>query len=173
MAVRIAVTGSPGVGKSTLVRKVLESLGDERRVGGVLAMDRRVEGRRAGFEILDLASGARGSLAGMEGEGPRVGRYRVNLDDLERIGARALEEAVEKDLIVVDEVGPMELVSRRFISAVERAIASEKDMIVVVQERSRHPLANRIRETFRVVRITRDNRDGLVQEIAREITSSR
>lgn len=167
MASRIAVTGSPGVGKSTLVQKVAAKTGCH--VGGVLARDLRFKDRRIGFELLDLASGATGVLADEEGTGPQLGKYRVHPEELDRIGARAVENAIVCDLIVVDEIGPMELSSKRFVAAVEKALSSDKPMLVVLHEWSQHRLAKKIRSTFKVVTVTRDNRDSLVGEIAREL----
>jgi nucleoside-triphosphatase len=164
MVLRIAVTGSPGIGKSTLVQKAAKASG--LRVGGVLAKDKRVKARRIGFELLDLGSGAMGTLADESGSGPKLGKYRIHPEDLDKIGAGAVENAINCDLIVVDEVGPMELSSRRFVSAVENAMASSKPMLVVLHEWSNHPLAKKIRGTFEVIVVTRENRDTLVEEIA-------
>ncbi len=165
MAIRIAVTGSPGIGKSTLVQKVTEAAG--LKVGGVLARDKRYKDRRIGFELLDLGTGAVGMLADETGNGPQLGKYRVCLDDLDEIGAKAVENAINSDLIVVDEVGPMELSSRRFVLAVEKALASPKPMLVVLHEWSNHRLAKKIRGTFRVITVTGENRDALVDEITK------
>jgi nucleoside-triphosphatase len=167
MAIRIAVTGSPGVGKSTLVQKA--AVATRCRVGGVLARDKRFKDRRIGFELLDLGSGAVGILADETGNGPQLGKYRVCLDDLDEIGAKAIENAVNSDLIVVDEVGPMELSSRRFVLAVEKALASSKPMLVVIHEWSNHRLAKKIRGTFQVITVTSENRDALVEEIAKAL----
>jgi nucleoside-triphosphatase len=164
MAFRIAVTGSPGIGKSTLVAKVAAAAG--MRVGGVLARDKRYKDRRIGFELLDLASGAVGMLADETGSGPQLGKYRVHPEELDCIGAAAVENALKCDLIVVDEVGPMELTSKRFVSAVEMAIASSRPMLVVLHEWSNHRLAKKIRSTFQVITVTRENREPLVDEIA-------
>jgi Predicted nucleotide kinase len=104
----MAVTGKPGVGKSTLVMKSLDQL--DCVVGGMLTKDVRVRGKRVGFELRDLRCGALGTLASLEGAGPRLGRYHVNLHDLEEIGAAAIEDAVLRaDIVVIDEVGAMEL----------------------------------------------------------------
>lgn len=167
MAIRIAVTGSPGVGKSTLVQKAAAATGC--RVGGVLARDKRFKDRRIGFELLDLASGATGMLADEAGSGPQLGKYRVHSEELDKIGAQAVENALSCDLIVVDEVGPMELSSRKFVSAVEKALSSEKPMLVVLHEWSQHRLAKKIRGTFKVMTVTKENRDSLVKEIAAEL----
>ncbi len=167
MASRIAVTGPPGVGKSTLVQKVAAKTGCH--VGGVLARDMRFKDRRIGFELLDLASGATGVLADEEGTGPQLGKYRVHPEELDSIGARAVENAIVCDLIVVDEIGPMELSSKRFVAAVEKALSSDKPMLVVLHEWSQHRLAKKIRSTFKVVTVTKDNRDSLAEEIVREM----
>jgi len=169
MATRIAVTGSPGIGKSTLVAKVIS--GTKLRVGGVLARDRCYKDRRTGFELLDLSTGMVGILADEAGDGPQLGKYRVHLDDLDRIGAQAVENALGCDLIVVDEVGPMELSSHRFVLAVEKAIASPKPMLVVLHQWSNHRLAKKIRGSFRVLTVTRENRDSLVDEIVQALKS--
>lgn len=167
MPLRIAVTGSPGVGKSTLLSKVAASCG--LKVGGVLARDRRLNNRRVGFELLDLSSGATGTLADETGDGPQIGKYRVHTEELDQIGAKAIEDAMDSELIIVDEIGPMELVSSRFVSSVEKAMARERPMLVVLHERSMHPLAKKIRAAFKLFVVTERNRDDLFEEIKKKI----
>jgi nucleoside-triphosphatase len=171
MVFRIAVTGSPGIGKSTLVAKVATATG--MRVGGVLARDKRYKDRRIGFELLDLATGGVGMLADETGSGPQLGKYRVHPEDLDGLGARAIENALKCELIVVDEVGPMELTSHRFVSSVEMAIASSRPMLVVLHEWSNHHLAKKIRSTFQVITVTRENREALIDEIAKALSGKK
>ena len=155
------------MGKSTLVQKAAEAT--KVKVGGVLATDKRIKDRRAGFELLDLGSGHTGMLADETGTGPQLGKYRVRLDDLDQIGAKAVEDALIADLIVVDEVGPMELSSRRFVRAVEKAIASDKPMLVVLHQWSVHPLAKKIRKNFKVLTVTKENRDSLLYDLTKDL----
>ena len=169
MALKIAITGPPGVGKSTVAKKVVELYETHSTVGGILTRDRRLKGKRIGFEIIDIASGLQGQLADLWGKGPRVGHYRVNLEDLENIGLRALETARTLELIVVDEVGPMELQSDKIIQAIENVIASEKAILAVVKLGYTHPLAQRILRTFKLITVTRENRDLLSAEIVKEL----
>jgi nucleoside-triphosphatase len=171
MAFRVAVTGPPGIGKSTLVAKVAAAAGI--CAGGVLARDKRYKDRRIGFELLDIASGAVGVLADEAGSGPQLGKYRIHPEDLDGIGAAAVENALKCDLIVVDEVGPMELTSKRFVSAVEMAIASSRPMLVVLHEWSNHRLAKKIRSTFQVITVTKENREALVDEIALSLSGKK
>jgi len=172
MLTRVAITGKPGVGKTTVCRAVIDRLG--RSTGGMICSDITEgdggggvsRGRRVGFELLDLQTGVKGVLAHIWGDGPRVGKYHVNLHDLDRIGVSAILSAIGTDLIVIDEIAPMELTSQRFIRAVEEALASGKDMLVVLHQRSGHPLAERIRAEFDLITVTRDNRDVIADEIA-------
>jgi nucleoside-triphosphatase len=74
---------------------------------------------RVGFEVVDVANAKVGWLAHVNQQGgPQVGKYHVNLGDLEAVGVKAIAEATEKqDVVVVDEVGPMELFSEKFKQA--------------------------------------------------------
>ncbi len=168
---RIAITGSPGVGKSTVCRNVLERL--KCTYGGMVSADIRVKGERVGFEIKDIATGKLGILAHRQGTGPRVGSYHVNIEDLNNIGVAAIRNALSSsELVVIDEIAPMEFKSPEFIKAVEKALDSGKNMLVVLHQKSTHPLAERIRKEFQVYTVTKENRETLVPEMANKINKS-
>ncbi|NWF97298.1 MAG: DUF2478 domain-containing protein [Candidatus Thorarchaeota archaeon] len=106
----LLLTGNPGVGKTTVLLRVVEALKAKGySVGGMISREVRSGGTRVGFEILDLASGRRGWLAHVnQPSGPQVGKYRVNLEDLNSIGAEAIANAVaSSDVVAIDEIGPM------------------------------------------------------------------
>ena len=159
------VTGPPGVGKSTAVSKVvlrLKSAGVI--VGGCSTSERRSGGSRVGFDVRDLTTGRTGELSSTSSKfGPRVGRYRVNLTDLAKIGAGGLEAAsLSSEVIVIDEVGPMELVSPEFRRAVRMCIDSGKPILAVVHERLDDDLLNELRrKATETVSMTVENRDSL------------
>lgn len=165
--IRIAITGSPGVGKSTVCRNILKHL--TCTYGGMTSADIREKGERVGFEIRDITTGKHGILAHKKGTGPRVGSYHVNLSDLNNIGVAAIENAMSSELVVIDEIAPMEFKSPEFIRAVEEALDSDKNMLVVLHQKSSHRVAERIRREFVVYTVTLENRELLVSEIAGKI----
>jgi len=167
------ITGSPGVGKSTAVSKVVMKLKSAGViVGGCTTSEKRSGGARIGFEIRDLSSGRTGELASTSSRiGPRVGRYRVNLEDLARIGGEGLGAASSSsELIVVDEVGPMELVSPEFRAGIRMCIDSGKPMLAVVHERLEDDLLRELREkAATTITVTVDNRDEAADELAQAL----
>ncbi len=163
------VTGPPGVGKSTTVSKIilrLKSAGVI--VGGCSTSERRSGGARVGFEVKDLTTGRSGELASVSSKfGPRVGRYRVNLTDLAKVGAAGLDAAADSsEVIVIDEVGPMELVSPEFRRAVRKCVDSGKPILAVVHERLEDDLLNELREKATTTfSLTVETRDSLTEEL--------
>jgi nucleoside-triphosphatase len=83
-----------------------------------------------------------------------------------------LELALNCDSIVIDEVGPMELQSGKFVQAVEKVVESEKPILAIVKLGFDHPLAQNIRRTFKIIIVTRENRDTLPVEVAEELRMS-
>lgn len=172
----LLLTGSPGVGKTTLLLKIVEALKSRGySVGGMISREVRAGGTRIGFEILDLACEKRGWLAHVNQKtGPQLGKYRVNLADLDSIGVEAVLKAVrECDVIVIDEIGPMELFSENFRQAVEKAVESGKLMVGVVHWKARDKLVNAVktRQDAEIFTVTFENRDILHQTVVREALS--
>jgi nucleoside-triphosphatase len=162
----LLLTGSPGVGKTTVLTKVVNTLKEKGySVGGMISREGREGGVRVGFEIFDLTREKQGWLAHINQKaGPQVGKYRVNLEDLENIGAQAVNYAMENcDVAVIAEIGPMELFSEKFKAATREALESPKLVIAVVHGKARDKLINNAKnmkeaETYLV---TTENRNEL------------
>ena len=99
-----------------------------------------------------------------------VGKIGVDLAKLEQVGVAAIREACEKcDIIVIDEVGKMEVESQAFIDAVKDALDAEKPMIITLHKKSRNPLLQDIRrrDDVRILEVTPTNRNILPYKIVR------
>lgn len=169
----LLLTGSPGVGKTSVLLRVVESLRTKGySVGGMVSREVRVDVARVGFEILDLNSGRKGWLAHVAQEqGPQVGRYRVNIEDLEGIGVGAIMDAVARsDAVALDEIGPMELHSQKFKQAVRQAVQSSKLMVCVVHWKATDSLLAEIRgrPDGEAYVVTRENRENLHAQVVKE-----
>ncbi|MEM2941994.1 MAG: NTPase [Candidatus Bathyarchaeia archaeon] len=176
MAGTILVKGFPGVGKTTLVSRVVERVKLRGyTVGGMMTREIRSGKVRVGFEILDLYTGAVGILAHiMVKDGPRVGKYGVDITGLEAVGVKAITESLERpevDLLVVDEIGSMELTSSAFKSAVRLAVSSGKPFLGTVQLKLFGGILEMLGSgrAFRVVELTYENRERQVEEVAKEV----
>lgn len=161
----ILLTGAPGSGKTTAVRRIVAGLA--RAAGGFYTREIRTSGTRFGFEIVTL-DGQDGVLAHTEIAGqPRVGRYGVDLLALEDIGIESIETAVRKGvLVVIDEIGPMEILSAPFCRAVEAALDSGADVLGTIAARP-HPCSDAIkaRPDVTLIEITPARRDAVVAEV--------
>jgi nucleoside-triphosphatase len=161
------------VGKTTLLLKVVEGLRAKgHSVGGMISREVRTSGARVGFEVTDLSSGYRGWLASVNGErGPQVGKYHVNIDDLNDVGVKAILRACEKlDIVVVDEIGPMELFSKEFREAVKKVAEGEKLLVATIHWKMSGGLIDGIkkREDSETYVVTCENREHLHEAIIGE-----
>lgn len=173
----VFVTGRPGVGKTTVIKRTVEELDNMGYTcGGVFTPEIRIRGVRVGFELVDLATNSRGVLSHVDNPvGPRVGRYKVNLNDIRTVGVNAIEEAIKNaDYIVIDEVGPMELLSRDFREAVLSAIKSQKPVLGVLHWKMQAPLVRVInsRSDVMVYEVTPQNRQSLYRTLVEKVVES-
>jgi nucleoside-triphosphatase len=173
---RIFLTGEPGCGKTTAVKKTCEMMTSRsKKLGGILSGEIREGGARIGFSLEDVLTHETGTLAHIDQkEGPRVGKYRVNLADIQRIGVAAIRRATaEADVIIVDELGPMELNSMPFILAVEMALASTKHFVGTIHKRASHYLVAAIKSnpSYQILEVTPQNRNEIPTTIAERIST--
>jgi len=163
----LLLTGRPGIGKTTVIKAVAEPLGE--RVGGFYTEEIRGPGGRKGFRLVTL-DGQEAVMAhvNLRGQGrPRVGRYGVDVEAIERVGVAALQRAMQKgQIVVVDEIGKMELFCRPFREAVLRAVSGPYTVVAAVMAKP-NPWVDGLKATpgVTVWEVTAGNRDGLAERI--------
>jgi len=173
------ITGPPKSGKTTLLMEIIKELKKRNyTIAGITCPEVIKNNRRWGFKIIDLKTNKEGILASIEvPNGPVVSKYRVNMEDLEQIGVTALRNALydESDIVIIDEIGKMELFSKNFANAVRDLLNSKKPVIGIVPIRSNHPLVLEIKKKRRDTKtylITRQTSRNQREQIKTEIINS-
>ncbi len=153
-------TGLPGCGKSTLIEKLIKEL--DKPVCGFFTREIRQGKRRVGFSITTL-DGRSGVLA-REGlySTHRIGRYGVCIEDIEQIAVESMTPRMEEEIVVVDEIGKMECMSKLFRGALIALLDSDHHVIGSVALRG-NPFIEDIkrRDDVLVIKVTDKNRDKL------------
>lgn len=168
----IFLTGRPGAGKTTAIRKLMAGL--PKIAGGFYTEEIRQGGARQGFKIRSL-DGQEGVLAHVKCRSKhRVGKYGVNVAAFEEVGVKAVEDALEREgVIVMDELGKMELYSEKFREVVIRALDSPLPVLGTIQDRKTPFLDSiRARADTQVFRLTPESRETVVVEVAAAMRES-
>lgn len=165
----ILITGFPGVGKTTLVRKLVEALKQFHPVG-FYTEEIREKGTRKGFELISL-DGRKELLSHTEGRSPyRVGKYKVDVKSFEGFLDALSFSKPSARLIVIDEIGKMECYSSKFKKLLGEILDSEKWVIATIAFRGSEFIEEvKKRKDITVFKITESNRDAMLSDILREV----
>lgn len=162
----LLLTGIPGIGKTTIIEKVLSL--SQLKAGGFYTKEIKDRGIRKGFKIIDITTKREGILAHVNIKSPfRVWKYGVDTNSFEEIGVKALEDALEnKELIIIDEIGKMELFSRPFQEIVLKCLSSSKKTLGFIKIKG-NPFVNSIKrkKDTKIIEVNEKNRNLLPDEI--------
>lgn len=161
----LLVTGVPGCGKTTIVKKVAAALAGK-RIRGFVTGELRERGRRVGFEISTFADEKR-LLAHVDIDSRhRVARYGVDVDALDAIVDTALILGDAIDVYLIDEIGKMECLSRKFCTAVRNLLDSGQPLVATVGLRGGGFIAEvKNRDDVEVWTVTNANRSDMPRQI--------
>jgi nucleoside-triphosphatase len=157
--------GLPGTGKTTIIRKAISQ--SRLNAGGFYTQEIRVAGKRQGFSIITL-DGQSAILAHIDSPGScRVSKYGVDITQLDTVGVAALYRAVdESDVVVIDEIGKMELFSPQFRKAVKAAMESGKKVLGTIMAAPASFTDNIKRlPGVEIIEVTRENRNQVLHEV--------
>jgi len=161
----ILITGKPGSGKTTLLKEISQKL--RSKISGFYSEEIRKNGKRVGFKIKTF-EGKEGLLAHLDFKSKyQVGKYKVNLKDLEEIGVKAIEKGIEEGKIIfIDEIGKMELFSEKFKEAVLKALNSKNKVLATIML-AKNPFADKIktRKDVKLFYLKRENFEEIKKEI--------
>lgn len=152
-----------------MIKRVVNNL--PRRAGGFYTEEIREAGARVGFKVVTLG-GKEAVFAHVDFKTPdRLGKYGLDLSALERIGVGAVRRAVRtRRLVVIDEIGPMEIRSAIFRDSVTEVLDSEVPVIATIYARSL-PFTDAIksRPDVTLIEVRLGNRERLVSELSDRI----
>lgn len=165
----ILITGIPGSGKTTLIKKIVQELESKLNLkgGGFYTEEIRRRNVREGFLIVTL-DGQKRILAHIDRKSSiKISKYGVDVEGFEQVAVVALEEAInKKQIVVVDEIGKMELFSSRFQKAVINAL-DENIVFLATMGKVDHPFVRDLkrRTDISLFEVTQGNQDFVKAQI--------
>ncbi len=163
--INIVLTGPPRIGKTTIIKAVVSELAD--KCEGFYTEEIKEGEERVGFKLKSLGKNSC-TLAHREIRGhSHIGKYGVDLGCVEEVGITAIKKGINKGkIIIIDEIGKMEMLSRPFRLSVLDALDS-KSPVVSTMLFKRHPFCDKIRarKDVEVLEVTEENREKLIEII--------
>ncbi|MFH1283533.1 MAG: nucleoside-triphosphatase [bacterium] len=161
----IFVTGKVGIGKTTLIRE--STLPFLEYIGGFYTEEIKKDGKRYGF-MLKTFSGQEVLFASIDiKQGPKVSKYRVDTGIFDEVGVKEVVNALKnKKIIVIDEIGSMEMFSKKFQEVFADCLMSSNNILATIREKSQ-PFSNEIKKfnASKVLTLTKDNFINTKEEI--------
>ena len=161
----LLLTGAPGCGKTTAIRDVVDRLAG-RRIGGFYTAEIRAHGQRQGFRLIGFDH-LETTIAHVDFFGEyRVGKYGVDVAAIDQAAGKTLDVDAGIDVYLVDEIGKMECMSSRFVSAVRRLLDSTAIVVATIGKKGGGFMDEvKQRNDVELWELTHDNRDDVPERV--------
>ncbi len=169
MSSNLLLSGPPRIGKTTLIKKLIRELSGKPGISGFFTEEIKKGGRREGFKIITLEGKEEVFAHYSLPTRYRVGKYGVDVSKFERLGVSILEEALAKKdtkVLLIDEIGKMELMSEKFKNIVVKAFESSNTVVASIGiQKDLFTEALRKRSDTKIIKVTKENRDSLPETL--------
>lgn len=161
MPQKIFLTGTPGVGKTTVIKRFLTLWGT--KASGFITEEIREGNIRKGFVIrtLDGIVAPLASVDNTEAE-HKVGKYGIYVENIADVAAGSLLKSGFDELVIVDEVGKMECLSREFRQAIRKIVEGPYKVLGTIAKKGNSFIEKLKKHPgLMIIEVTRENRDEL------------
>ncbi|MEM2932975.1 MAG: NTPase [Candidatus Pacearchaeota archaeon] len=165
---KIFVSGQPGCGKSTFINELIRELRKKKKVAGFITPEirERKDKERSGFLIKDVTTGKEVILASKKlKEGPKFGNYRINLAGINEIIDELEKQISGAEVIIIDEIGKMEMFSEKFKKIIAKLLTSKKPLIASLHR----SYAGKYKSLGKVFWLTKENKEEVKREILKSL----
>lgn len=163
------LTGMPKAGKTTVLWELVKELKEKGlKVGGFLSPDEKHHGTRTAFHVVDVQSRKKRMLADVRGDGPKVSKYHVNIKSFEEVAIPAMRKCASCDVMVIDEIGRMEMKSRKFMRELDNILDSEVPLIASLGT----DYVKKFGPLGEVLKVTPGNREAMHKRLLEEASGT-
>lgn len=167
---KILLTGLPGVGKTTIIRKVINNIFlNSGMIGGFFTKEIRENNRRVGFQVKTILSCEIDIIAHEQHKSSyKMHNFGINLNAFEKTLLMELKNCVKRNvsLIVIDEIGIMETKSFKYCQKLLEILNGHKPILGVLKKKE-NPFLNKIRQVsdLNIIEVNRANRNDVSRKI--------
>lgn len=159
------LTGMPKAGKTTVLLELVDELKrNGLKVGGFISPDEKHHGTRTAFHIMDVNTRKKAVLADVHGDGPKVSKYHVNIKSFEAVALPAMKKCKQCDVFIIDEIGRMEMKSRKFVKELDNVLDSKTPLIASLSR----DYEKKFSALGKIMRITPGNREIIHRTLLEE-----
>ncbi|GIO96024.1 hypothetical protein J14TS5_11100 [Paenibacillus lautus] len=167
------LTGAPRIGKTTMIKQLINAIGPD-LCGGFYTEEITNSSERIGFKCVSVR-GESVEIAHIENpSSTRIGRYGMDVEAFEDFAVKILENALSsKKIIVIDEIGLMQMLSASFQKIVQEIITGPRIVLGTIPLES-HPEIDIIkyRKEVRILSVNAFNRDTISETLLKDIVKA-